>query len=240
MSKKLLALAIAAMMVLTCLSVSAANELTADNLGGGQDALPAPWVTVDDTKLDMITYYDSEGNSANDELAQLIEGEHSGALTSDNVWQYFCNAGHLYQQQNINGNYSEGATLDFTFVGEAVAVFTQYRRIAPNAASIEVYIDGELVTTVENPGSEADNDTSRYVYFQKTDLSKAEHVLTLKAVTAGQMAIDGFGYIPCEIDNPPAGDDDNDNPSTGDATMAALAIAAAASLGAVLVIGKKH
>lgn len=238
MLKKILSVALAAMMACTCLlTANAAGELTSAHAFG---SAPDGWVDVDDTDFEKITYYNADGTVMDAAaLKARRDGGEADGVTSGS-WQYF-NGGHLRNSTGFNINNSTG-WVEFTFTGTAVAWIVQFRHMADSQRGCTIYIDGtEVETLPANPSANFEGDhVAPTIMWQKTDLSQAVHTLKIEVKEAGYLTIDSFSYIPCEVPETPDTPDTPDNPDTGDATVAAIAIAAVASLGAVLVIGKKR
>ena len=242
MSKKLLALAIAVMMLCVCIIPASAETLTEVH---GFGSAPEGWVDVADDDFDMLKYYAGDGEGewveVTDYLKSTLQG--NNGVNGQN-WQYF-DGGHLRDGSAYNTTNCFGA-VEFTFTGTAVAWITQFRHMEGSTngpqSAITVYIDGVKVEDLPaNPSANFEGDhIAPTIMYQKDGLSKAEHVLRLESATQGYFTVDSFSYVQCVAEEQPSTPSTPDNPSTGDATMAALAIAAAASMGAVLVIGKKH
>lgn len=233
MFKKILSVALAAMMACACLlTANAAGELTSAHTFG---SAPDGWVDVDDTDFEKITYYNADGTVM--DAAALLARDNGSC---DGSWQCFHGdtVGHLRNNTSFGINNSTGS-VEFTFAGTAVAWITQFRHMADLQRGCTIYLDGVKVEDVAaNPAANFEGDhIAPTIMWQKTGLSEAVHTLKIEVTEQGYLTIDSFSYIPCEVPETP---NTPDNPSTGDATVAAIAIAAVASLGAVLVIGKKR
>jgi hypothetical protein len=70
-----------------------------------------------------------------------------------------------------------GASVKYTFSGRAVAWVT---RLAPSSGAVAVYIDGDLVATID---THADAQTERFVAFTTGWSSYGKH--TIKLVVVG-------------------------------------------------------
>jgi hypothetical protein len=82
-----------------------------------------------------------------------------------------------------------GASVKYTFSGRAVAWVTQ---LAPDSGAVAVYIDGDLVATVD---THADATTQRFVAFTKSWASYGKHTIKLVAVGGQRVDLDAFEVI---------------------------------------------
>ena len=82
-----------------------------------------------------------------------------------------------------------GASVKYTFSGRAVAWVTQ---LAPDSGAVAVYIDGDLVATVD---THADATAQRFVAFTKSWASYGRHTIKLVAVGGQRVDLDAFEVI---------------------------------------------
>jgi hypothetical protein len=82
-----------------------------------------------------------------------------------------------------------GATVKYTFSGRAVSWVTQ---LGPDSGEVEVYLDGDLVATVD---THADATIERFVAFTRGWSSDGKHTIKLVVVGTGRVDLDAFEVI---------------------------------------------
>jgi|GEM_PF-2375148 len=83
-------------------------------------------------------------------------------------------------------NANDGQYVDFTFAGDAVAMYAEYHSMG---APFDVYLDGKLQGSYSSKGN-----TPSLRVFSASGLTAAEHTLRVMTRGAGYMKITGFDY----------------------------------------------
>ena len=154
------------------------THITVEDDGVG---LPAGWT------LDSIRARDKAGNvgSWSGGYAwhpRLVQESH-GDLTYTGAWSTDAAAGASADATRMST--AAGASVKYTFSGRAVAWVT---RLAPSSGEVAVYIDGDLVATID---THADAMTERFVAFTTGWASYAKHTIKLVVVdTADRPRVD--------------------------------------------------
>ncbi len=108
--------------------------------------------------------------------------DHDAAVTYTGDWYRKVPDGYVNFNRTISRAESEGAEMSFRFTGSHFAIIGQ-----SNAATIEVYVDGELIETADTPSAKARQCT------YSADITEGEHNVTIKVIS-GKYTIDSIEY----------------------------------------------
>ena len=117
---------------------------------------------------------------------QLVQESH-GNLTYKGAWSP--DADGDFSADRSRFATAAGASVKYTFSGRAVAWVTQ---LTPNSGQVAVYIDGDLVATVD---THADATTERFVALTRSWSSYGKHTIKLVAVGGLRVDLDAFEVI---------------------------------------------
>jgi hypothetical protein len=126
----------------------------------------------------MVRARDKAGNvggwSGGSSWSTRLVQESSGNLVYTGEWTADADAAHSAEASRFAT--VPGASVKYTFSGRTVAWVTQ---LAPDSGEVAVYLDGDLVTTVDTQG---DATTTRFVAFTRSWTTNGTHAIKLVVV----------------------------------------------------------
>ncbi len=161
----------------------------------------APWVLVDDSNSKMVKAYDPDGTPVDSKA--IFNAGINDTVCSSGSFKFFMGSGvgHLINSTSTTFNNVQGAYVEFTFSGTAVALLSQFHDYKDISADLQFFMDDKLVGVLygDDYGSDSYDGTHivRKIYFEMHELEETEHVLRIMTSSAGQASVDAFAYIPC-------------------------------------------
>ena len=92
-------------------------------------------------------------------------------------------------RDDVHWTADDGAAVELAFSGRAISVTGP---VGPDQGTLEVYLDGELVDTVDVHG---DARLTQQPLFSRTDLKKGEHTIRLVKASGEVLRVDAMTYV---------------------------------------------
>ena len=108
--------------------------------------------------------------------------DHDASVTYTGDWYRTVPDGYIHFNRTISRAESEGAEMSFSFTGNHFAIIGQ-----TDAATIEIYVDGELLETAETAKTQA-----RQCSYS-ADIENGEHDIKIKVVS-GKFTVDAIEH----------------------------------------------